>query len=467
MTLRHPFWNLTIACAVIIFTAAAGCKSHQLTQPTPLWASQLPKDTAYYHGIAVADLAIWPIDSARALAKKSALVEIAQQIEVRIESTSLSEDSEINNTTRSEWRRSSRISVNEELENCMLVGEHIDPNQEILKVYYKLSKEEYRKSEKAKKKRALELAYSELNQAQSSKNQGLTQRAFDASVRGLTILLPFANKSLRMFSSEGENIDLWNELEQIFRESLGEELYISTAPEEVWLDVDTQFSERIEAQVLFAGQPAPGVDVEYVYERGDFPVRNYVTTDSQGKIFIEIGKFEPGKESTILKMTVLNDRMVDALPLDHWARMRASSIKPTPQYVRVHLSPIKLVLLVEERHVGRVEQGDRLSIPLKEAFQSVGVAVFDGPESDCIDCWKLKLEARSRDASGPQFQVAKVNVNLVLSDPLGNQILWKDFSEVKGLGLTLENADFEAFTKAGNKLKERYVPEVMRLWHGL
>ena len=166
-------------------------------------------------------------------------------------------------------------------------------------------------------------------------------------------------------------------------------------------------------------------------------------------------------------MTILNDRMVDGLPLDHWARMRASNIKPTPHYVRVQLTPIKLILLVEELHVGRVEQGDRLNIPLKEAFQRVGVAVFDGPESDCIDCWKLKLEARSRDASGTQFQVAKVDINLVLQDPSGNQILWKDFSEVKGLGLTLENADFDAFTKAADKLKERYIPEVMRLWHGL
>ena len=467
MTLRHTFWNLAIACAVVIFTAAAGCKSHQLAQPAPLWARHLPKDTAYYHGIAIADLTTWPIDSARALAKKSAMVEIAQQIEVRVESISLREDSELNNTARSEWRRSSRISVNEELENCIFVGEYINPNQELLKAYYRLSKEEHRNSQKAKKKRALELAYNELQQAQSSKNQGLTQRAVDASIRGLTILLPFANKSLRILSKEGENIDIWNELEQIFRESLGEGLYISTPHEEVWLDVGTQFSERIEAQVSFAGQPAQGVDVEYVYERGAFPVRNYVTTDSQGKISFEIGKFEPGKESTALKMTILNDRMVDGLPLDHWARMRASNIKPTPHYVRVQLTPIKLILLVEELHVSRVEQGDRLNIPLKEAFQRVGVAVFDGPESDCIDCWKLKLEARSRDASGTQFQVAKVDINLVLQDPSGNQILWKDFSEVKGLGLTLENADFDAFTKAADKLKERYIPEVMRLWHGL
>ena len=456
MKIRTLFWiclvsQLLISCA----------STQEVAAPAPSWVMQSPVRPGYYVGIGSASKLAHPLD-AESVAKQNALDNLSREIRVQVQSSNTSSTLQVNGWLSESFNAESRSTSNEDLQGFTLVDTYATETE--VMVYYELNKAKHAQLQDSKRTSALNVAWGHLQSAKDARKEAQVQQAVDAAIRGLDAIRPFMDRPLIHESADGTRTAVPDSLVRMLDDCMAG-LQLQAEESIMTLEVQSSFRGTAHITVLLDGKPAPNVELTYRYKRSDFPTRGSVVTDAQGIAHIVLEKFEPSVEESILEVQVDAQSFVKGLPLTHPFRQAANGLQSAPLRIRIELAPVHMALEVEERAFGKKRDQQILTPALKQALQEANVIILPS-KSNAEMVLTVQADARP-GGSGQGFSTVYADVVGTVTNRRGETLFTQTLTQIKGIQLNVPQATDAAYNKAAEEMSKEFIPDLIRLWHGL
>lgn len=438
MTLRSAAYGWV--WALVVAGVLSGCAGTNQWADPPDWVTTRPALPGYYIGISSASKAQHGEDAA-ATAQKRALADLSGQIRVVIESTSILHTTQFQGVVGQNFSERIQSASTEDLEGYELVASY--ENETDQWAYYRLNQATYERIRQERKRAVMDVAGGYWVAANEARAGGRPAAALDFYVRALESMEQYWGE-LNQWEAPGGSVNVDRACLDGITQTLAS-LKLTAAQREVNLSFAERYSDRVECTVLFDDAPAAQIPVWARYNRGTLPKTGTLSTDAAGTCSVELGQFEPGVQSSELRLEL---RLSDLVP-----RLAESPVNmlikqlPTPSLtVPIFLASPSVFLSTTERVKGKEDGRQVLRNAIAQGLSSRGI---DWVESRKAADLILELEADTREAgSAAGFFTVMLNASAVLKTPNGRPVLQQNLEDVKGVQLNWEAAHAEAYRKA-------------------
>lgn len=451
--MSYAIRTVLMSGVVSLLIGLSACGGTQQWADPPDWVLQRPTLPGYYIGVSSASKMQFGAD-ADATAKKRALADMAGQIRVVIESTSILHTTQFQGVAGQNFSERISSASAEDLEEYELIGTYEDATDRW--AYYRLSKATYERIRNQRKMATLEVAGGHWMSAENARVEGRVAAALDFYIRGLETVEDYWGE-LNEWNAPNGSVALDRACLEGISQVLAD---LSLEPETSTLQLS--FSERyqstLECAVLFAGSPATQVPVWSRYNRGTLPKTASLSTNSEGLCTFEIGQFEPGVKSAELRLEI---RMDDLSPrLKDSPVLRLIQGLPTPTVtVPITLETPTVHLHTVERINGKPSASSQLKNAIAQGLNARGIQwVERAADADMV----LELEADTQEAgSASGFYTAMLNASAVLKNSAGEPILRQNLTDVKGVQLDWSKAHDAAYRKAQDEIEGNFLKKLI------
>lgn len=432
----------------------SGCGGAQKWAEAPDWVGHRPSIPGYYIGVSSANKMQHGAE-ASSTAKQRALADMAGQIRVVIESTSILHTTQFQGVAGQNFSERITSASAEDLEGYELMGTY--ENATDVWAYYRLSKATYERIRNERKSATMEVAGGYWTSAQNARTEGRVAAAIDFYIRALETMESYWGE-LNEWQTMGGTVVLDRAcLDGISQVLAG--LQLNPSETDLALSFADRYQGTLACDVTFEGRPAAQVPVWSRYNRGTLPKTAALSTNSAGRCTFEIGQFEPGIKSSELRLEI---RMDDLSP-----RLKESPVQrliqslPTPvATVPISLQTPTVFLQTTERVKGQRATNPVLKNAIAQGLNNRGIQWVDNEsEADMF----LTLEADTREAgSASGFYTVMLSASAILKNTDGQPILQQNLSEVKGVQLSWEAAHSEAYRKAQVEIQGAFLKKLIQ-----
>jgi hypothetical protein len=439
---------------VLLMATLSGCGGTQKWADPPDWVAQRPSIPGYYIGISSANKAQFG-DEASSTAKKRALADMAGQIRVVIESTSILHTTQFQGVAGQNFSERISSASAEDLEEYELAGTYEDANDQW--AYYRLSKATYERIRNERKMATLEIAGGYWISAENARTEGRVAAALDFYIRALESMEAYWGE-LNEWKAPGGTLALDRAcLDGITQLLSG--LQLQPAVTEMALSFADRYQGTLACAVRFGGKPAAQIPVWSRYSRGTLPKTASLSTNSEGTCTFEIGQFEPGVKSSELRLEIRLDDLAPRLKDSPVQRLIQSLPTPTVT-VPIALETPTVFLETNERMNGAPSSSAVLKNAIAQGLNNRGIQwVEQAQAADMV----LTLDADTRQAgSASGFFTVMLNATAVLKNREGQPILQQNLSDVKGVQLSWEAAHAEAYRKAQIEIQGAFLKKLIQ-----
>ena len=438
---------------VSLLVGLSACGGTKKWAAPPDWVLQRPTLSGYYIGVSSASKMQFGAD-ADATAKKRALADMAGQIRVVIESTSILHTTQFQGVAGQNFSERISSASAEDLEEYELIGTYEDATDHW--AYYRLSKATYERIRNQRKMATFEVAGGHWMSAENARAKGRVAAALDFYIRGLETLEDYWGE-LNEWSTPGGSVALDRACLDGISQVLAD-LSLQPATSTLRLSFSDRYQGTLACQALFAGAQAAQIPVWSRYNRGTLPKTANLSTNSEGQCTFDIGQFEPGVKSAEMRLEI---RMDDLSP-----RLKDSPVQgliqglPTPTVtVPITLETPTVHLNTVERINGKPSASSQLKNAIAQGLNARGIQwVERAADADMV----LVLEADTREAgSASGFYTAMLNASAVLKNSEGQPILRQNLTDVKGVQLDWNKAHDEAYRKAQDEIEGAFLKKLI------
>ncbi|MEY5043431.1 MAG: hypothetical protein RJA19_658 [Bacteroidota bacterium] len=436
---------------------AVGCGTQRpATQPAPTWTQQRPQVPGYYIGVASASKQQYPFD-ALDMAQKRALSDMAGQISVRVEASSLLETAQRNDQVNEQFSQRIRSSSAEDLAGYELMGSY--ENKTEAWAYYRLSIATYERIKQERKAAALGVAAGFYHSAEEAVAARDLVTACDRYLRGLEALEPYWGEVNRYQPADGGNAFA---LDQACLKGLTQVLsgiQLEPLDKELVLNFSSHYRGVVVVQARYDGRVVPNLPLAFRYNRGTLPTRREARTDADGMVQLPVDGFEAGvRHAQVIVSCPWNVLLPDVATRSAWDLVKGIV---TPE-ITVPVRLIQPVIYIESQEslYGRPGAGKRLSDAVAAALTERGMAITHQPaQADAT----LTISADTRQSgSGQGFYTALLDATLILRDKQGAPVLQRNLERVKGVQTNWDNAAEEAYRKASMEIRGAFLDELLQ-----
>ena len=438
---------------VSLLVGLSACGGTKKWAAPPDWVLQRPTLSGYYIGVSSASKMQFGAD-ADATAKKRALADMAGQIRVVIESTSILHTTQFQGVAGQNFSERISSASAEDLEEYELIGTYEDATDHW--AYYRLSKATYERIRNQRKMATFEVAGGHWMSAENARAKGRVAAALDFYIRGLETLEDYWGE-LNEWSTPGGSVALDRACLDGISQVLAD-LSLQPATSTLRLSFSDRYQGTLACQALFAGAQAAQIPVWSRYNRGTLPKTANLSTNSEGQCTFDIGQFEPGVKSAEMRLEI---RMDDLSP-----RLKDSPVQgliqglPTPTVtVPITLETPTVHLNTVERINGKPSASSQLKNAIAQGLNARGIQwVERAADADMV----LVLEADTREAgSASGFYTAMLNASAVLKNSEGQPILRQNLTDVKGVQLDWNKAHDAAYRKAQDEIEGGFLKKLI------
>ena len=438
--MNYAIRTVLLGGIVALLVGLSACGGTQKWADQPDWVAQRPNLSSYYIGVSSASKMQFGAD-ADATAKKRALADMAGQIRVVIESTSILHTTQFQGVAGQNFAERISSASAEDLEEYELVGTY--ENATDIWAYYRLNKATYERIRNERKMATLEVAGGHWMSAENARTEGRVAAALDFYIRGLETMEAYWGE-LNEWSTPGGSVALDRACLDGISQVLAD-LSLQPGANTLRLSFSDRYQGTLACKALFAGAPAAQIPVWSRYNRGTLPKTASLSTNSEGQCTFDIGQFEPGVKSAEMRLEI---RMDDLSP-----RLKDSPVErliqglPTPSVtVPIVLETPTVHLQTVERINGKPSASSQLKNAIAQGLNARGIQwVERAADADMV----LELEADTREAgSASGFFTAMLNATAVLKNVEGQPILRQNLTDVKGVQLDWPKAHDAAYRKA-------------------
>ena len=451
--MSYAIRTVLLGGVVALLVGLSACGGTQKWADPPDWVVQRPTLSSYDIGVSSASKMQFGAD-ADATAKKRALADMAGQIRVVIESTSILHTTQFQGVAGQNFAERISSASAEDLEEYELVGTYEDATD--IWAYYRLNKATYERIRNERKMATLAVAGGHWMSAENARAEGRVAAALDFYIRGLETMEAYWGE-LNEWSTPGGSVALDRACLDGISQVLAD-LSLQPGANTLRLSFSDRYQGTLACKALFAGVPAAQIPVWSRYNRGTLPKTASLSTNSEGQCTFDIGQFEPGVKSAEMRLEI---RMNDLSP-----RLKDSPVErliqglPTPSVtVPIVLETPTVHLQTVERINGKPSASSQLKNAIAQGLNARGIQwVERAADADMV----LELEADTREAgSASGFFTAMLNASAVLKNSEGQPILRQNLTDVKGVQLDWPKAHDAAYRKAQAEIEGAFLKKLI------
>ena len=447
---------LTLTMAIL----ASGCIGRRGMEksPPPGWISERPVSSMHYIGIGSATPSPIPGEALRA-AKERAAADLAGEIALRVESTSLLESEEKNGQVQEDFTSTISSRAEERIAGFQVMDVWEGPQGTF--AYYRLDKSRYAAERNARKKDAIDLALLEYEAGSVDMDKGNLQGALDHWGTAILGLEEFWNEVNRATIS-GEAVSIEPHILRTMRESV-RNITLHAAVDVVVLKADGGFKFPLGLHATHEGGNAQGVPLHYRYHNGTYMKRATEFTDGEGTVVANIQGVDPKRPDVNLNCALDLERLFKAAGLNSILvgligdiHVHSISLPIEVEMPTVQIRPAPSSQLRVEDHSGPITV-------LRSVLLDAGYKILDnGTDSDFSLILELRSETRRPSGELGNFHTAYVEGGLVLRKTGGDIVHQIVLDRVKGVQLDPATALNLALSNLAESIREKHANNLIR-----
>lgn len=442
---------------------AAGCAGRKGLEetPPPAWVGERPVSSAYYIGIGSAAPNPIPGEALRT-AKERAAADLAGEIALRVESTSLLESEDRNGQVREDFTSTISSRAEERIAGFQVVD--VWEGTQGTHVYYRLDKARYAAEREARRQEAIDLALLEHEAGRQDLANGNLQGALDHWGAGVLGLEEFWNEVNRV-TLDNVEVSLEPHLLRSMREAI-RNIDLKASMDRVTLNAQGDFRFPLGLHATLDGGNVRGLPLLYRYHNGTYMKKATEFTDEEGTVVAIIGDVAPARPDRNLTCTIDVDRLTRAAGLSSVLVdllgdlvVEVVTIPVDVEMPSVHILPAPNSQLNEDAHAGPISA-------LRSLLLDAGFIVVDaGSDSDFSLAVELRAERRTPSGDLGNFHTAYVQGGLVLRNAAGTILHQAVLDRVKGVQLDPNTALNLALSNAAAALREKHGNNLIQALH--
>lgn len=423
----------------------------------PEWITQRPNNPNYYTGIAVSSKVASPTNYALE-AQRNALLQLASSIEVDVKSNSMLFTFEEKTHVRDEFKEFIQVKANQNIENYELVSSWESPSE--YWVYYRLSKEQYKKDKTAKIEKAVNLSVSLIEQAESLWVDGQYKEGFLMMFDALKPIKPYLGEPLPTTINGSKEVFLGNYLLSQITQASREFVIKSNYPEveTVW-GGEVPRSELTFLVTVRDNQPIAFVPVRFEYSEGVIRPRDGKSSKN-GESSTEIMKITSKKSLQKVNAFVdFESLILSGKRADEIDERIIEAISGEMSVVSIEVSAPKLFIQSTEKAFGN-KVASQLNRAFEQKAQSLGFLVTSRmSDADLL----VEIEANTKDI-GVSYDLNNVllNATITIVNAKGIQVYTDRLENLKGVSDSSKKASVQAYNKAIEDIERKVVPRFYR-----
>lgn len=420
---------------LLILSACNSTKKAQqaiVENPRPDWVQSKPFNATYYYGIGNVNTRIHAVDYQQ-VAKSKALEDLASEIEVTIDAQSVLHQKETNIAFIENYEATTRVDVQNNISDYEVVDSWNNQNE--YWILYRLSKEEYRRTEQEKRLNAINksLHYLELSEKESNYKLQL-----DYLLQALDAIKPYLNDPLK---AERNNQEIY--LGNYALSQLNDRLVylkLKKGSDELTLDWSNCFSKEASFALLYNDLPVDNIPVRIKYNSYS---DQKILSDNNGLIRYKIrGDFytdaPPVMEAWIKTSDLIKDRMIATLYESEY-------------------SPISIKIKMEKPRLYITSDHGRGSF--QELIEKAGAKL--SPDSSNVDLFlnaefQVKTVGKTDD-----FNTSSCTILMKVYNNEGRLVEEKTWPAAKGVHTNQISANNKAIENAIKQIKYSWIQKLI------
>ena len=456
--LSHTWLLFIVSCVALVTSGCSGMKN--AAEEKPIWTMERPNMPTHYIGISWVSKVEFPY-TAKEVARENALNALAQEIRVKVSSTSLMSTLQVNDWVDKSFTESIESTVVEDLEGYNLIDEY--ENKEEVFVYYSLSKSAYARILENRKQATLGVAYGHYLDASRKHSEGEISVAVERYLIGLDYMSGYLGELNPYKGEDGNIFDLDRALFNGLSDCISQ-LEISSTEDlsDISITLENGYTGSHSVTVISNGKTAGGIALSYKYNRGTIPARGSTVTSGDGKAIIAMNGFDPGTTRSELIIEVNLASLKSILSSTSPLAPLVNGLKSTPLRIPIALESPKVRVVGDELMFGIKKEKNIFIAALRAALSEQGVEIVEGTYSGS-DALTLRVYADTKaGGAGAGMYTAYLNATLELLDTDQKLVMARDFERVKGVQLDTSRAGDDAYRKAINKIRGRFIESFIK-----
>lgn len=449
---------------VIVALGIAGCKGHeQVATAThantdagvqkPAWVNSRPVSDAYYIGIGLC-----PKNRSdfQETAKKNALNDLASEISVKVEGSSLLYTLDQKTSFTESYTGTINTKTSEQLEGYELVDSWDSGNEQW--IYYRLSKAEHARIKAERKSKAIGTATDLYARAQQSLQAGDLKTTIDQDLRALLAMKEYWGENDKALIGDKE-VPVVNEIYGHMQSTINGVL-LTALPERCKLEQSGHFRRElmITARTKQGGHDKDLAQLPLVisYPGMSGKVSELKSTDTDGHVRVSVQRVDLQNTARELVATIDMDALVSKELEPAFVSPLVASLNVPKLAVPIDVDMPRVFMQALETNLGASVGDAGASIAIKEELTSRGFRFVESPaEADLI----MKVNGATRqggEANG--FFTAYLDLSVSFKDRRTGETIYEGGKQgVKGIQLTYAKAGHEAYKKASQDLRGEIV----------
>ncbi|MFO8236400.1 MAG: LPP20 family lipoprotein [Bacteroidales bacterium] len=427
----------------------------------PEWVEKRPIDNEYYIGIGNADTYE---DNYAKVAKNYALTDLISEISIKLSSNSILRQLEDNSGFKEEFEAVIKMNMKDELEGYEIVDSW--KGEDKYWVYYRLSKEEYKKIKQEKLEKAKSLAKNYYEQAANAKEKNDIHNALNYYVKAFEAVNPHLDEDLSVFTLEGR-VDLVNGIYQNIQEIFSA---IEFEPDKTNYDLKTLTTDNplISATTYYnengKRQPIKNLSVTFSFPDLSVDTKEKTTSNSRGIINCSIAEMLPKGKQQKIKVK-LNTETYFGSGKNLLTQMFAKDGNIPYQYININVSEVNAYLETNETKFGKISTNQPVAKVFKEKLSENFFSFVDNTkDADVI----IKVESNTTEGKFVEkynLYTAFINCNISITNNKTSQEIYSEgISNVKGMKTgSYKMAAQDALEKAKKEIQEKIISEIRKL----
>lgn len=436
---------------------SCGVKKTTTLEPmpiAPIWVQQKPIENLYYSGIG---MAIKSGDNYQAKAKNSALNDLASEISVQINSTSVLYQVESNEQFREDFRANTRLSSIENIEGFELVDSF--ENTREFWVYYRLSKSEYQALKKAREEQAVSRALDLYRKAKEFKLNNQYDDALIYGVKSIEAIKAYLGEGLKI-NLDDQDIYLGNELFSFLNETVNDINIRAVLGDFVItrgrVPEPTQLTFSVSTQEFISLSDIP----VYFYFSGNRIKNNEQYSDHKGMVSYPLGKITSTNPREYLQANLNLVGLSKEATEDPFVRKLVAKISGSDARINMTIKKPLVYINSTELDFSDTLSNTILATTFKQEFLESSFQVTNNLNS--AD-YLLELTSNTEKiSSSGGFFSASLNANIKFYDNQLNLLYANQINGLKGVQLDYERAGRDAYQKASEQIEKLIFRQLRR-----
>lgn len=439
----------------LISAILLGCGSSSKmaqTPPTPSWVQGRPTQAGYYIGIGSARKTTPDYQQA---AKQSALADLASDISVSISSQSVLNAFESQNYFSEDFRSSIRAEAQKELEGYEVVDTWEDQNT--YWIYFRLSKETYKRMVEEKKAAAAAKSLDFYDKAIKALDANDAKSALLMLVKALEPIKPYFAETITT-TYHDKQIFLGNEIITTLTNTLSSLTISGPKTVEVKLGWGIGSEQLTYSVNNNNGIPQRAMPLKVTYTERPL-ANNRIVTNQQGEASLSIDAVRSRKANENINIEIDFEAIVKEGTRDFAIGKILSHMKTPSAETRINIIRPKFYVTSDETNLGNPIERKPLADALKRKMLEVGFPVTDNrSEADYI----VSLAASTQQA-GQAGQYVQVNLNLQLTvtNPAGNTVYTYTADRINASHFEAQTAGLNAYSSAAKRIESAVASELI------